>query len=84
MSGTKSTSYLCSIKSPNSEESDCASSLDSSSESVVFLSLGGTPVDGKYEPKKYGVPQIDNVNLDVFDLFTARTVKACLGDLLNS
>jgi len=50
--------------------------------SVIFLSLGETPVD-EYEPEKYGVPQIDNVDLDVLGLFTSRTVKACLGDLLN-
>jgi len=31
--------------------------------SVIFLSLGETPVDGEYEPEKYGVPQIDNVDL---------------------
>ena len=36
--------------------------------SVIFLSLVGgggggmgAPVDGEYEPEKYGVPQIDNV-----------------------
>ena len=52
--------------------------------SVTFLSLGGTPVDGEYEPEKYGVPQFDNVDLDVPGLFTSRTDKACLGDLLNS
>ena len=52
--------------------------------SVIFLSLGETPVDGEYEPEKYGVPQIDNVDLDVLGLFTSRTDKACLGDLLNS
>ena len=52
--------------------------------SVIFLSLGGTPVDGEYEPEKYGVPQIDNVDLDVLGLFTSRTDKACLGDLINS
>ena len=45
---------------------------------------GGTPVDGEYEPEKYGVPQIDNVDLDVLGLCTSRTDKACLGDLLNS
>ena len=27
--------------------------------------------------------QIDNVDLDVLGLFTSRTDKACLGDLLN-
>jgi len=53
--------------------------------SVIFLSLGETPVDGaEYEPEKYGVPQIDNVDLDVLGLLTSRTDKACLGDLLNS
>ena len=52
--------------------------------SVIFLSLGETPVDGEYEPEKYGVPQIDNVDLDVLGLFTSRTDKACLGDMLNS
>ena len=30
------------------------------------------------------MPPIDNVDLDVRDLFTSRTDKACLGDLLNS
>ena len=40
--------------------------------SVIFLSLEGTPVDGEYESEKYGVPQIDNVDLDVFGLFTSR------------
>ena len=49
--------------------------------SVIFLSLGETPVDGEYEPEKYGVPQIDNVDLDVLGLFTFRTDKACLVDL---
>ena len=52
--------------------------------SVIFLSLEGTPVDGEYEPEKYGVAQIDNVDLDVLGLFTSRADKACLGDLLNS
>ena len=51
--------------------------------SVIFLSLGETPVD-EYEPEKYGGPQIDNVDLDVLGLFTSRTDKACLGDMLNS
>ena len=51
---------------------------------VIFRSLGGTPVDGEYEPEKYGVPQIDNVDPDIIALFTSRTDKACLGDLLNS
>jgi len=53
--------------------------------SVIFLSLGETPVD-EYEPEnsKYGVPQIDNVDLDVLGLFTSRTDKACLVDLVNS
>ena len=36
------------------------------------------PVDGEYEPEKYGAPQIDNVDLDVLGLFTSRTDKACL------
>ena len=53
--------------------------------SVIFLSLGETPVDGECEPDKYGVSQIDNVDLDVLGLFTSHTDKACLGgDLLNS
>ena len=52
--------------------------------SVIFLSLGETPVDDEYEPEKYGVPQNDNVDLDVLGLLTSRTCKACLGDLLNS
>jgi len=45
--------------------------------SVIFLSLGETTVDGEYEPEKYGVPQIENVDLDVLGLFTSRTDKAC-------
>ena len=52
--------------------------------SVIFLLLGEAPFDGEYEPEKYGVPQIDNVDLDVLGLFTCRTDKACLVDLLNS
>ena len=54
--------------------------------SVIFLSLegGGAPVDGEYDPEKYGVLQIDNVDLDVLGLFTSRTDKACLGDLISS
>ena len=52
---------------------------------VCYFSFpGGTPVDGEYEPDKYGVPKIDNVDLDVLCLFTSRSDKACLGDLLNS
>ena len=34
------------------------------------------PVDGEYEPEEYGVPQIGDVDLDVFGLFTSRTDKA--------
>ena len=30
-------------------------------------------IDGEYEPEKYGVPHIDNVDLDVLGLFTSRT-----------
>ena len=52
--------------------------------SVIFLSLAGKPVDGEYEPEKYRVPQFDNVDLDVLGLFTSRTDKVCLGDLLIS
>ena len=52
--------------------------------SFIFLSLAGTPVDGQYEPEKYRVPQFDNVDLDVLGLFTSRTTKVCLGDLLIS
>ena len=52
--------------------------------SVIFLSLAGTPVDSEYEPEKYGVLQIDNVDLNGLGLLTSRTDKACLGDLLNS
>ena len=33
--------------------------------------------------EKYRMPQIDDVALDVLGLFTSRTDKACLGDLLN-
>jgi len=51
--------------------------------SVIFLSLRGTPVDGECEPDKYGVPQIDNVDLDVLGLFTSHTDKACLGSSLR-
>jgi len=51
--------------------------------SVIFLSLGVTPADGEYKPVKYGVPQIENVDLDVLGLFSSRTDKASLGDLLN-
>ena len=50
---------------------------------VILLSLG-TPVDAEYETEKSGLPQIDNVDLDVLGLFSPRTDKACLGDLLNS
>ena len=49
-----------------------------------FYFTGGTPVDDEYEPQKYGVPQIENVHLDVLGLCTSRTDKCCLGDLLNS
>ena len=42
------------------------------------------PVDGDYEPEKYGVPQIGNVDLDVLGLFTSRTDKSCFEELLNS
>ena len=42
------------------------------------------PLKEKPLDEKYGVPQIGNVDLDVLGLFTSRTDKACLGDLLNS
>ena len=38
----------------------------------------------EYEPYKYGVSRIDYVDLDVHGLFTSRTDKASLGDLLNT
>lgn len=54
-------------------------------ELVWFLShSGGTPFDGQYEPKMYGVPQIDNVHRQILGLFTSRTDKACLEELLSS
>ena len=48
-------------------------------ELLLFFFHWGTPVDGECEPEKYGVPQIDNVDLDVLGLSTSRTNKACLG-----
>jgi len=51
---------------------------------VIFVSLGGTTIEGEYEPEKFGVPQIENVDEEILSLFTSRTDKACLGDLLNS
>ena len=50
---------------------------------VIFVSFGRTPVDGEYEPEMFGVPQINNVDLEILGLFTFRTDKACFGDLLN-
>ena len=55
--------------------------------SVIFLSLGVAPVDGEHEPEKYGVPQIDNVDLDVLCFICLRLalIKLVqLEDLLNS
>lgn len=51
---------------------------------LFFFHWVETPVDGEYETEKYGVLQVDNVDLHVLGLFTSRTDKACLGDLLNS
>ena len=47
--------------------------------------MRGEQVDGECKSDKYGVPQIDNVDLHVLGLFMAHTDKACLGgDLFNS
>ena len=43
--------------------------------SVIFFFTGGTPVDGEYEPEKYGVPQIDNVDLDVLVCLRLAQIK---------
>ena len=43
--------------------------------SLFAHSLAGTPVDGEYEPKKYRVPQFNNVDLDVLGLFTSCTER---------
>ena len=43
--------------------------------SVNFLSLGETPVDVEYEPEKYGVPQIDNDDLDVLGLLPLALIR---------
>ena len=56
----------------------------SSEVTVEWVEPAGTPVDGEYEQEKYGVPQVDNVDLDVLGLFTSHTDKDCLGELLNS
>ena len=37
--------------------------------------VGGTPGDGEYEPEKYGVPQIDNVDLDVLVCLRLAQIK---------
>ena len=52
--------YVCKRK--TRKRSSLAVENRKSRASVIFLSLGGgAPVDGEYEPEKYGVPQIDNV-----------------------
>jgi len=43
---------------------------------LFYILLRGVPVDGEFEPDKYGVPQIDNVDVDVLGLFTSHTDKA--------
>ena len=43
--------------------------------SVIFLSLGETPVDDEYEPEKYEVPQIDNVDPDVLVCLRLALIK---------
>ena len=50
----------------------------------IFFSLAETPIDSKYEPEKYRVPQFDKVDVEVLGLFTSCTDKVCLGDLLIS
>ena len=51
---------------------------------IIFRSLGGELVELCYEPDIYGFQQIDSVDEETLLLFTSRTDKACLRDLLDS
>ena len=51
---------------------------------IIFRSLGGTPGELCYEPDIYGIQQIDSVDKETLLLFTSKTDKACLRDLLDS
>lgn len=54
---------------------------------VIFMSLGGNPVDGEYDPDRHGVAQIDDIDQETMQetlsLFTSLTDQACLRDLLR-
>lgn len=50
---------------------------------LIYMSLGGMPIDGQYNPEVYGVPQIDDIDLETLATFTSKTDKACLADLLT-
>ena len=50
---------------------------------IIFQSLGGSPVDWEYNPKIFGIPQIDNIDQETLLLFTSHTDKSCLRDLLS-
>ena len=49
---------------------------------IIFRSLGGEPDELSYEPDIYGIQQIDSVDEETLLLFTSKTDKACLRDLL--
>ena len=51
---------------------------------IIFRSLGGEPVELRYEPHIYGIQQIDSVDEETSRLFTSKTDKACLPDLFDS
>ena len=51
---------------------------------VIFRSLGRTPLENDYEPEIYGILQLQSIEEETVSLFTSKTDKACLRDLLYS
>lgn len=51
---------------------------------VILRSLGGTPHENEYDPEICGVPQLDSIQAENLSVFTSKTDKACLRDLLQS
>ena len=44
----------------------------------IFLCLGGSPIDNKYDPLLYGIQHVEGIDYETLSLLTSATDKACL------
>ena len=56
-----------------------------SENSINQLSLASSYlINNEYDPSIYGIQLVEEIDYDTLSLFSSRTDKACLHDLLNS